>query len=78
MAKGNFTTGAQRRNKQYDKIWDGYHKREAERKDLLPTVTDYAYYLDKAVEKLKITKDEARDQYGLYTYGQWKELLQLA
>jgi len=73
----NHTTGAQRRNKKYDEIWDAYHKQEAARKDLLPTCTDYSFFLDKAVEKLKITKDEARDKYGKFTYGQWKDLLGL-
>ncbi len=70
-------TGAQRYNARMDKIWDTYHKQEAARKDLLPTCTDYSFFLDKAVEKLKISRDEARDQYGKYTYGQWKELLKL-
>ena len=74
----NHTTGAERRNKQYDKIWDTYHKQEAARKDFLPTCTDYSFFLDKAVKKLKISKDEARNQYGKFTYGQWKELLGLA
>jgi len=73
----NHTTGAQRRNKQYDKIWEAYHKQEAAKKDFLPTCIDYAFFLDKAEEKLKISRDEARDQYGKFTYGQWKELLKL-
>ncbi|MBP7846041.1 MAG: hypothetical protein KA007_01245 [Candidatus Pacebacteria bacterium] len=73
----NHTTGAQRRNKQYNEIWSKYHEIEAAKKDFLPTCTEYAYFLDKAVEKLKISKDEARDKYGSFTYGQWKELLQV-
>lgn len=74
----NHTTGVQRRNKRYDAIWDAYKKQEEARKDLLPTCTDYSFYLDKAVEKMKITKDEARSKYGQYTYGQWKQLLGLS
>ena len=53
----NHTTGAQRRNKQYNEIWSKYHEIEAAKKDFLPTCTEYAYFLDKAVEKLKISKD---------------------
>jgi hypothetical protein len=72
------TTKAQRLNKSYDRIWETYKQQEAARKDILPTCTDYSFFLGKAVEKLKITIDEARSKYGQYTYGQWKELLQLA
>lgn len=71
-------TGAQRLNAAYDKIWDRYKAQEAARKDLLPTCTDYAYFLDEAVKRLKISRDEARSKYGQYTYGQWKELLGVA
>jgi hypothetical protein len=70
--------GAARINKRYDEIWKRYHELEEARKDVLPTCTDYSFFLDEAVKRLKITKDEARDQYGKFTYGQWKELLKLA
>jgi hypothetical protein len=70
-------TKAQRHNKMFEDTFERYRKQEAARKDILPTCTDYSFFLDKAVEKLKITRDEARDQYGKYTYGQWKELLKL-
>jgi hypothetical protein len=70
-------TRAQRHNKMLDDTFETYRKQQAAKKDFLPTCTEYAYFLDKAVEKLKITKDEARSKYGLCTYGQWKELLKL-
>lgn len=73
----NHTTGAQRRNKKYDEIWDNYLRLEAAKKDLLPTCSEYSYFLDKAEKKFKISRDEARDKYGKYTCGQWKELLGL-
>lgn len=70
-------TKAARHNKMLHDTFETYRKQQEAKKDLLPTCTEYAYFLDKAVEKLKITKDEARNQYGLYTYGKWKELLKL-
>lgn len=71
-------TKAERHNRMLDRAFETYHQQENARKDILPTVTDYSYFLDEAVKRLKITKDEARDNYGKYTYGQWKELLKLA
>jgi hypothetical protein len=68
-------TKAQRHNNMMDKVFNEYHRIRRERKDLLPTVADYTHYLDKATEKLKISRDEARNKYGLYTYFQWSELL---
>jgi len=70
-------TRAERHNKMLNDTFETYRKQQAARKDTLPTCTEYAFFLDKAVESLKITKDEARDLYGLYTYGKWKELLKL-
>ena len=35
----------------------------------------YKKFLDEAVLKFKISIEEARKKYGLYTYGQWQELL---
>lgn len=70
-------TKAQRHNKMLDDTFNKYYQLEAAKKDLLPTCTYYAYYLDTAVEKLKISRDEARDKYGLFACGQWKELLKL-
>lgn len=70
-------TRAERHNRMMDRVYTQYHKFEAAKRDLLPTCNEYAHFLDKAVEKLKITRDEARNKYGLFTYGQWKELLGL-
>jgi len=45
--------------------------------DTLPTCSDYKRYLDEAEKQLKISRQEARNKYGQFTYGQWKELLKL-
>lgn len=71
-------TQAQRINAKYDKIWATYQAQEAAKADLLPTVTDYSYFLGEAEKRLHITRDDARQQYGKFTYGQWKILLGLA
>ena len=71
----NHTTGAQRRNKKYDAIWEKYHQIRAANKDLLPSCSDYAHYLQEAVKKFKIEMNEARSKYGQFNYGQWRELL---
>jgi hypothetical protein len=40
----------------------------------LPTCQEYKDYLTKAVKVFKITIDEARSKYGLYSQYQWEEL----
>lgn len=70
-------TRAERHNRMLDKVFNTYRQQEEAKKDLLPTISEYSYFLDKAEEKLKITRNQARDLYGKYTYGQWKELLKL-
>ena len=70
-------TKAQRHNKMLNDTFETYRKQQFTKKDLLPTCTEYAYFLDKAIEKLKVSIDEARSKYGQLTYGQWKELLGL-
>lgn len=70
-------TKAQRHNKMLNDTFETYRKQQLAKKDLLPTVTEYSHFLDKATEKLNISRDEARSKYGQFTYGQWKELLQL-
>ena len=45
------------------------------KQDMLPSCSDYSVLLNKAHLKFKITLDEARNKYGLYTYSQWNELL---
>ena len=70
-------TKAQRHNAMMERVYAKYHEIENSKKDFLPTISEYSFFLDKAEEKLKITRDQARDLYGRYTYGQWKELLKL-
>jgi hypothetical protein len=70
-------TKAQRHNKMLNDTFETYRKQQEAKKDLLPTCQEYSFFLDKAVEKLKITIDEARSKFGLFTYGQWKETLGL-
>lgn len=70
-------TKAQRHNKMLEDAFNNYHKQEESKKDFLPTITEYGFFLSKATEKFNISINEARDKYGLYTYGEWKELLKL-
>jgi len=70
-------TKAQRHNKMLDDTFNKYYAIEAAKKDFLPTISTYSYFLDEAEKRFKITRDEARDKYGKFTYGQWKELLKL-
>lgn len=41
----------------------------------LPSCLQYSKYLNIAVYRFKITINEARKKYGLYTVKQWEELL---
>lgn len=41
----------------------------------LPTCLDYSNFLDRAMNRFKITRDEARHKYGQFTYDQWNKLL---
>lgn len=43
--------------------------------DLWPTCMDYSKLLDAAQEKIGISRDKARDKYGLLTYSEWHTLL---
>ncbi len=43
--------------------------------DYLPTCADYARYLQVASFKFRLSIDECRNKYGLFTVGQWIELL---
>ena len=70
-------TKAQRHNKMLDDTFNSYREQQAAKKDFLPTITEYSFFLDKAQSKFNITRDEARNKYGKFTHGQWKELLQL-
>lgn len=44
---------------------------------VLPTTGHYAELLSLACTKFGIEREEARKRYGLYTYAEWKELLEL-
>ena len=70
-------TAAQKHNRMMDRVFDTYHKIEATKKDILPSCTKYSFFLDKAVSKYKISRDDARSRFGQFTHGQWKKLLQL-
>lgn len=70
-------TKAERHNRMLNNAFDTYHRQQAEKRDFLPTISEYSHFLDEAVKRLKITRDEARTNYGKFTHGQWKDLLQL-
>ncbi len=65
--------GAQRYNNRMNKIFEHYRKHQAS----LPPAHLYGRFLEIAVEKLNISKDEARAKYGQYTVQEWEELLKL-
>jgi len=69
----NHTTGAQRHNKRMDKIWDNFYIHQSKP----PPIHLYGRFLEIAEEKLNISKEEARNKYGLYTIQQWETLLKL-
>ncbi len=41
----------------------------------LPTIQEYTDYIQQACSQYGISTNEARERYGLYTVGQWEELL---
>ena len=45
--------------------------------DVYPTCMDYVALLDLITQRDKITRNEARKKYGLFTYKEWNELLKL-
>ena len=67
-------TKAQRYNKNLDRIFDTYNNHQ----NSLPPIELYTKYLHEAVSKLKISINEARNRYGLYTTQQWESLLNLS
>jgi hypothetical protein len=69
----NHLTGAQRYNNRMNKIWEHYKQHQSN----LPGAHLYGRLLEIAEEKLKITKEEARKKYGLFTVQQWEELLKI-
>ena len=66
-------TKAQRHNRNLDRIFNDYKKHQ----ENPPSVHLYSRFLEMAEEKLSISKDEARNKYGLYTVKEWETLLKL-
>lgn len=50
---------------------------ERQNPEQLPTVMLYADLLSEAQRKFRITREQARERYGMYTNQQWLELLNL-
>lgn len=66
-------TKAERHNKMLEKTFERYKQHQ----ESLPPCQLYARFLEIAEDKLKISKDEARSKYGLYTVAEWEKLLSL-
>ena len=66
-------TKAQRHNRNLQEVFDNYRQHQ----ENLPTIHLYSRFLEIAEEKLSISKDEARNKYGLYTVKEWETLLKL-
>lgn len=69
----NYKTGAQRHNDRRDKIWEAYQRQL----DKLPPIATYSKFLDQAVVKFRISKDEAREKFGHLTTRGWQKLLEI-
>ena len=46
-----------------------------EKWDYFPTCLDYSTLLSLAESKFNISRKEARDRFGLFTYAQWADIL---
>jgi hypothetical protein len=66
-------TKAEKHNRMLNKTFEFYNKYQSS----LPSCILYKRYLEIAEQKLNISKDEARNKYGLYTVAQWEKLLKL-
>lgn len=66
-------TKAQRHNRNLENVFNNYRQHQ----ESLPSAHLYSRFLEIAEEKLFISKDEARNKYGLYTVKQWETLLKL-
>ena len=62
-----------RLSRMLDKTFDNYNRLQ----NSIPPCLLYGRFLEIAEEKLNITKDEARNKYGLYTVAEWERLLKL-
>ena len=66
-------TKAQRHNRNLENVFNNYRQHQ----DSLPSAHLYSRFLEIAEEKLSISKEEARNKYGLYTVKEWETLLSL-
>ena len=66
-------TKAEKHNRMLNKTFEIYNQQQSS----LPPCHLYGRFLEIATEKLNITKDEARNKYGLYTVAEWERLLKL-
>jgi hypothetical protein len=66
-------TKAERHNRMLNNVFDHYNKHQKS----LPCCHLYQRYLQIAVDKFKITENEARNKYNLYTVEKWESLLNL-
>lgn len=66
-------TRAEKHNKMLNETFEFYYNNQKS----LPPCNMYKRFLDIAVEKFNITKDEARNKYGQYTIGEWETMLKL-
>ena len=66
-------TKAQRHNRNLESVFNNYRQHQ----ESLPSAHLYSRFLEIAEEKLSISKEEARNKYGLYTIKEWETLLSL-
>ena len=66
-------TKAQKHNKMLNETFDYYNQHQKS----LPSCHLYKRFLEISEEKLNITKEQARNKYGLYTVAEWEKLLKL-
>lgn len=66
-------TKAEKHNRMLDKVFENYNQQQSS----LPPCHLYGRFLEIAEEKLGITKEDARNKYGLYTVAEWETLLGL-
>ena len=66
-------TKAEKHNRMLNETFETYNQLQSS----LPSCHLYGRLLEIAEEKLNITKDEARNKYGLYTVAEWERLLKL-
>lgn len=66
-------TKAERHNRMLEKTFKQYNQSQ----ESLPPCHLYGRFLEIAEDRLKISKEEARTRYGLYTVSEWEKLLSL-